>query len=118
MGQTALGDAAQMARFIGQRFAAHPVIVLQTVIGAAEQIGHHVLFTETVPIIGQVLDPVVDVLTGQYGLKIASGHTQQAAPFVAALVGNQNVQVGVAFFQALRRPHTSGAAADNQNVWF
>ena len=116
MVQSPLGDVFHAAVFFLEKFAAEAFVVMQTVGRALQDLFHEVLVAEAVEIIDEVLDPLVHVVRGEDGFKVAARHGHQTAPVAGALVHDADAGFRGQFGTAVGGPQAGGTAAHDQDV--
>ena len=118
MGKAALGNALERAVFLAEELAAVALIVFQTLMGATENFLDLFLIAESVEVVDEIFQPGVQVVARKHGVEVAAGHGHEAAPFLGALVHDDDLLFGQKLGEALCRPQTGGAAADDEKVAF
>ena len=73
MVERALGNAAIVACIIFQIGAAKALILLKDLVGLLPNLLHHILLAKTVPVVGEIFDPVLGAVTAAADLQIAAG---------------------------------------------
>ena len=116
MVQSPLGDVFHAAVFFLEEFAAEAFVVMQTVGRALQDLFHEVLVAEAVEIINEIPDPLVHVVRGEDGFKVAARHGHQTAPVAGALVHDADAGFRGQFGTAVGGPQAGGTAAHDQDV--
>ena len=73
MVERALGDAAIVACIVFQIGAAKALILLEDLVGLLPNLLHHILLAKTVPVVGEIFDPVCGTVAAAADLQIAAG---------------------------------------------
>ena len=73
MVERALGDAAVAAFVVFQIGAAKALIFLEDLVGLLPNGLHHILLAKSVPVVGEIFDPVLGAVAAAADLQVAAG---------------------------------------------
>ena len=112
--ERALRNEAQFAVGVARELVSEIFEVEEAVVGLREDVSEKFLIGQTVIIVDQILQQIVELHVGLLDDHVAAGEAAETAPVARTLVDHEHV--AQKFLGPLGRPHAAEAAPDNKKI--
>ena len=112
--ERALGNEAQFALVVAHELVAPVFKVHEALVGLGENLAENALIGQTVVVVHEVVEQVVEIHVGLLDDHVAAGKSAESAPVAGALVHHEHVVKKV--LGPHGGPHAAEAAADDEKV--